>query len=384
VIELRQYTLKSGQRDALIELFDRHFIESQEAAGMTVIGQFRDRERSDRFVWMRGFQDMASRHRALEQFYDGPVWMAHRNAANETMLDSDNVLLLRPARPDLSFSIGRDHPGTPHTPTDILIGLSVLNKPVDEALVAGFDRDIVPRLRAQGVNVQGVFVTESAPNTFTRLPVREGEHVFVWVATVARTPVSPEQLEEITNASALDSARASATLLHLEPTSRSWLGGGPNARRATTHDFDFLHGSWNVHNRYLRERLAHSTEWIEFDAQSDVEPLLNGFGQLDRYRAVRDRTPIEGITLRLFNPATGEWTLHWADTVHPGRLLPPMVGRFAGDVGEFFGEESVGGGKVLCRFYWARTPNGPQWEQAFSEDRGKTWETNWIMTFRRR
>jgi hypothetical protein len=208
--------------------------------------------------------------------------------------------------------------------------------------------------------------------------------VFVWVATVARTPVSPEQLEEITNTSALDITRAPATLLHLEPTSRSWLGGGPNARRATKHDFDFLYGSWNVHNRFLKERLARATEWIEFDAQSDVEPLLNGFGQLDRYRAVRDGAPIEGITLRLFNPVTGEWTLHRADTVHPGALLPPMVGRFAGDVGEFFGEESVGARKVLCRFYWTRTPNGPRWEQAFSEDHGKTWETNWIMTFRRR
>jgi hypothetical protein len=384
VIELRQYTLKSGQRDTLIELFDRHFIESQEAAGMTVIGQFRDQERFDRFVWMRGFQDMASRRRGLEQFYGGPVWMAHRSAANETMLDSDNVLLLRPARPDMSLVIGRDHAAPRQTPTDILIGLYVLNQPADEALVAGFDRDIVPRLRAEGVNVQGAFVTESAPNTFTRLPVREGEHMFVWVATLARMPVSPEYLKEITNTSALDGTRASATLLHLEPTSRSCLGGGPHARRATKHDFDFLHGSWDVHNRSLKERMTHCTEWIEFDARSTVEPLLNGFGQLDRYSTVRARTRVEGITLRLFNPATGEWTLHWADTVRPGVLLPPMVGRFAGDVGEFFGEEAVGAKKVLCRFHWTRTPDGPRWEQGFSEDCGKTWETNWIMTFRRR
>lgn len=103
VIELRQYTLKPGQRDVLIELFDRHFVESQEAAGMTVIGQFRDRRQSDRFVWMRGFRDMTARHSALERFYGGPVWAAHRTAANDTMVDSDNVLLLRPARRDTAF-----------------------------------------------------------------------------------------------------------------------------------------------------------------------------------------------------------------------------------------------------------------------------------------
>src|SRR5262245_823733 len=103
VIELRLYTLKPGQRDVLIDLFERHFIESQEAAGMTLVGQFRDRHRADRFVWLRGFPSMEGRHQALEAFYGGPVWSAHRNAANDTMVDSDDVLLLRPARPDLAF-----------------------------------------------------------------------------------------------------------------------------------------------------------------------------------------------------------------------------------------------------------------------------------------
>ena len=103
VVELRQYTLKPGQRDTLIDLFERHFIESQEAAGMTLVGQFRDRRREDRFVWLRGFANMETRHKALETFYGGPVWAAHRSAANTTMLDTSDVLLLRPARPELAF-----------------------------------------------------------------------------------------------------------------------------------------------------------------------------------------------------------------------------------------------------------------------------------------
>jgi hypothetical protein len=383
VIELRQYTLKPGQRDVLIDLFDRHFVESQEAAGMTIVGQFRDRRRPDRFVWIRGFPAMANRHHALERFYGGPVWAAHRAAANATMVDVSDVLLLRPVQSDGGFALEGDQmtPGTrPRNQTTVLAAVYSLAKQADDSLVSQFERQVAPRLQSRGVTLNGVFVTETAPNTFTRLPVREGEHVLVWIATVEG---SPERVESI----AADSTLAGhvPTVLDLEPTSRSLLGDGVQAARASRHDFDFLHGSWNVHNRYLKARMRPSTEWIEFDALSDVQPLLEGLGQLDRFRAVRDGNAIEGVTLRLFNPATGEWSLHWADTVNPGVLLPPMVGRFNGDVGEFFGDEFVDGKKVLCRFYWTRTnPDSPRWEQAFSDDGGKTWETNWIMTFTRR
>jgi hypothetical protein len=151
------------------------------------------------------------------------------------------------------------------------------------------------------------------------------------------------------------------------------------------NDFDFLHGSWTIRNRYLKQRLQQSTEWLEFEARSDTEPLLNGFGQIDRYSAARDDSRIEGMTLRLFNPETGEWSIYWADTVRTGVLLPPMIGRFTGGVGEFFGDETVDGRRVLCRFHWTRDADGsPRWEQAFSDDGGKTWETNWVMTFTRR
>jgi hypothetical protein len=382
VVELRQYTLKPGQRDRLIELFDRHFVEGQESTGMTIVGQFRDRQRPDRFVWIRGFADMASRHRALDRFYGGPVWAAHKQAANDTMLDSDDVLLLKPARPELAFAL--DAPGsTVSAPRGVLVGIYQLPEPAGDPLVSRFERQVAPQLRARGIDLAGLFVTESAANTFTRLPVREGEHVLVWVGTAKLSELAPERVDALGRNTVLDGI--AAALLALEPSSRSRLGGGAHAERATKHDFDFLHGSWTVHNRYLKERLKNSSEWLEFDARSDVEPLLDGFGQLDRFAAVRHGAPIEGITLRLFNPDTGEWWLHWADTVRPGVLLPPMVGRFIGGVGEFFGDESVDGRKVLCRFHWTRTPDGhPRWEQAFSVDDGTTWETNWIMTFTRR
>ncbi|WOI45835.1 NIPSNAP family protein [Acidovorax sp. BLS4] len=99
IVEFRQYTLHPGQRAVLTDLFDREFIETQEREGMRVIGQFVDLDRPDLFVWLRGFIDMPARRRALTAFYGGPVWEAHRNAANATMVDSGNVLLLHPAWP---------------------------------------------------------------------------------------------------------------------------------------------------------------------------------------------------------------------------------------------------------------------------------------------
>src|SRR5204863_6636074 len=88
IVELRQYTLHRGKRDVLIDLFDREFIEPQETLGMNILGQFRDLDDPDRFVWLRGFRDMASRAAALQAFYGGPVWKAHRETANATMIDS--------------------------------------------------------------------------------------------------------------------------------------------------------------------------------------------------------------------------------------------------------------------------------------------------------
>jgi hypothetical protein len=149
-----------------------------------------------------------------------------------------------------------------------------------------------------------------------------------------------------------------------------------------TQDFDFLAGKWNVHNRYLKGRLRSSTEWIEFDGTSEVQPLLNGLGNLDRYSAQRDGKLVKGITVRLLNPDTGEWSLYWADNVRPGALQMPMIGKFQGDTGEFFGEEEVDGKKVLCRFRWIRG-DAPRWEQAFSDDGGASWEVNWVMTMTR-
>lgn len=184
VVELRQYTLHPGRREALIELFDREFVETQDATGMQVLAQFRDIDRPDVFTWLRGFPGMPSRAASLQAFYGGPVWAAHRNAANATMVSSDNVRLLRPSRPDSGFVLGdRPRPGaTAIAPGLVVATIYTLAAPAAQGFRDVFERDIVPELAVGGVRPFATFETEASANTFPRLPVREGEHAFVWFA----------------------------------------------------------------------------------------------------------------------------------------------------------------------------------------------------------
>ena len=182
IVELRQYTLHPGKRDTLITLFENEFVESQEALGMKLFGQFTDLDNPDRFVWIRGFKDMEARAAGLNAFYFGPVWKAHREAANPTMVDSDNVLLLRAPRLSAAFAPGQPRPaaGSPDVPGSMVIAtIYYLNGDADD-FVEFFEHDIAPGLRAAGIPVLAYFVPEKAANNFPALPVKEGEQVFVW------------------------------------------------------------------------------------------------------------------------------------------------------------------------------------------------------------
>jgi quinol monooxygenase YgiN len=190
VYELRQYTLHPGRRDTLITLFEREFVETQEAAGMTIHAQFRDLDDADRFVWIRGFAGMDARRDALGAFYGGPVWQAHRDAANATMIDSDNVLLLRPASGDSGIALDRPRPALDavDTPHSLVVATIWYGKaPLDAAFDAWFLREMAPVLTDAGGTPIARFVNETAPNTFERLPVREGENAYVWFARYADT-----------------------------------------------------------------------------------------------------------------------------------------------------------------------------------------------------
>jgi hypothetical protein len=186
LIELRQYTLHPGQRDVLIDLFDREFVETQEAVGMAVIGQFRDLDRPDRFVWLRGFKDVEARGQGLAAFYDGPVWHAHRETANATMMDSDNVLLLEPDAPNRGFAelpARPSHAEAGAAGPGLIVAALYYTKP--EGLItfsAQFDQSIRERLEHAGARTVAQYVTSGQANNFARLPIRVGEHIFVWFA----------------------------------------------------------------------------------------------------------------------------------------------------------------------------------------------------------
>ncbi|MDN3720176.1 NIPSNAP family protein [Roseibium salinum] len=192
VIELRRYRLQPGTRETLIKLFDREFIEPQEEAGMRVIAQFRDLDDPDCFVWLRGFEDMEKRRKALGTFYAGPVWARHKHEANGTMVNSDNVLLLRPASAQATlFPVRKTRP--PRTAGGDRTGLVIATIAYLAPRKRGrfcrvfFRQSVEPLLAETGATVLAALVPERSENTFPRLPVREGETVFRLVVDLSRS-----------------------------------------------------------------------------------------------------------------------------------------------------------------------------------------------------
>ncbi|MFJ8012863.1 NIPSNAP family protein [Streptomyces sp. NPDC096339] len=181
IVELRQYTLHPGARDTLIDLFEREFVTGQEAAGITMGGRFRDLDDPDRFVWLRGFPDMEARERALHAFYGGPVWQAHRTRANATMVDSDDVLLLR--GPGFAAPNARDAEGP--------VVVTVCHPHDTTAFADHFRRHLHPALTDAGTPPLAVHRSEHAENTFPALPVRTGEDVLLWF-TAGKAPALPD------------------------------------------------------------------------------------------------------------------------------------------------------------------------------------------------
>lgn len=146
-------------------------------------------------------------------------------------------------------------------------------------------------------------------------------------------------------------------------------------------DFDFLFGEWRGHSRRLDKWLRGSDTWEETEAQLTVRPILGGLGNFDEMTFGPDSSL--GVTLRLFSPATRQWSLYWANN-RTGELFSPMIGGFTDGIGEFYGHEPWEGRWLYSRFIWSGiTERTAHWEQAFSIDGGRNWETNWKVGFTR-
>jgi len=238
IVELRQYILHPHLRDVLISLFERAFIEPQEAVGITVIGQFRDLGDPNRFVWLRGFPDMDQRLAALQAFYGGLVWQAYREQVKSTLVDPNNVLLLRPARPTSGFFLDkrlRPPPGAQEIPPGLVVATILsFETPPSADFLDWFEGTLAPVLTNSGAAILASFVTEARANDFPYLPVREGEQVFAWfsgfgdqaaydqhVAALARSAAWQEQIWE----PLVRRLKAAPSILKLAPTARSLVQG---------------------------------------------------------------------------------------------------------------------------------------------------------------
>ena len=152
---------------------------------------------------------------------------------------------------------------------------------------------------------------------------------------------------------------------------------------STENDFDFLIGSWKVHHHMLKDRLKKSTEWLDFEGDTVVRKILNGVGNMDENLIHMPTGQVHAITLRLFNTQAKEWNIYWS-TNKTGILDVPVIGKFKDGIGEFYSQELFEGRHIYSRFIWSKvTKSSAQWEQAFSDDGSKTWETNWVMNFER-
>jgi hypothetical protein len=153
---------------------------------------------------------------------------------------------------------------------------------------------------------------------------------------------------------------------------------------SSAHDFDFLHGSWNVEHRKLYDRLTGCTDWTEFTGTMTCTPTPTGNGNVDLAQLDDPAGGYDAIAPRTFDPTDAIWSIWWLDLRHPRQLDPPVTGRFSDGIGTFQGHDTFRTQPIVVRFTWTDTyTSHPRWEQAFSPDDGTTWEPNWQMRFHR-
>jgi len=152
-------------------------------------------------------------------------------------------------------------------------------------------------------------------------------------------------------------------------------------RRDGQRDFDFELGVWKIHLKRLLHPLTGSNTWVEFDGTTVTQKVWNGRAELEEFETEGAAGHIEGLTLRLYNPQTHQWSLYWANSKNGAMSGPPTIGEFKNGRGEFFDQEPSGpdGRMIMVRYAWSNTTSSsPHFEQSFSDDGGKTWEVNWI------
>ncbi len=181
-----------------------------------------------------------------------------------------------------------------------------------------------------------------------------------------------------------------AATLFVSPSLLSAQTAAAPAAKPPAHDgqrdFDFLIGTWKTHLKRLVNPLTGSTTWIEFEGTQTTEKSWGGRAIIDEFSVQDPKTnsKVEGLTVRLYNAASGQWSIFWANAKNGTFSLPATVGKFTNGRGEFYDHEEFQGRWIFVRYVWSDiTPTSAKFVQSFSEDGGKTWEDNWISTIER-
>lgn len=171
-----------------------------------------------------------------------------------------------------------------------------------------------------------------------------------------------------------------------EPAQRASATCPPQAQaeRDGQQDFDFEIGTWTTKLRRLQNPLSGSMTWVDYEGTSVVREILDGRANLVELAVEGESGRIEGLSLRLYNGESRQWSLNFA-SARSGVLTPPVFGGFSGNCGEFYGQDTFNSRAILVRFVISDiTPDSARFEQAFSADGGRSWEVNWIATDTRR
>lgn len=368
VVELRRYTLKPGRRADLLALFRDHFSPAHHALGMHLLGPFEDAADPDAIVWVRGFDSWEARAQQLDAFYGGEVWRVWGPAANDTMVDSDDVHLLAPVA-------ARGLPSVFAEPAGGGWLVTVVGLPGDRTQA---EADLPAGTAVADDPGAWWFQSSPEPNNFPRLPVRDDRALVRLAPADARRTASGGRHAVESVVAALPGAGPRIEDFVLREPSP---GHGLEKR---TSGFDFLVGDWTVSNRRLRRPLSgRSDDWYTCEAEARSFTLHDGSMSIDEMTFASEG--FVGSAVRLHTPHDDTWSIYWVDS-RTGHLQPPVRGRWSEDGSRFEGEgtDVVDGSEVLVRFLWHQiTDTGAVWEQSFSADDGVTWELNWVMTWRR-
>lgn len=159
--------------------------------------------------------------------------------------------------------------------------------------------------------------------------------------------------------------------------------GHTASERDGQHDFDFVFGYWKIHLKRRVPSANGADTWTEFDGYGRYRKIWDGRANLNEFEADSPSGHIEGLTLRTYNPRTRQWSLYWASS-RDGILAEPQVGQFHDGVGEFYAQDKIDGKSIFVRYVWSNiTAKSVHFEQAFSDDGGKTWDVNWISDMTR-